>query len=90
MRDINFDYSELRQFPTFEMQPLGVSQLLELATRIRDTHALAFGWDSKARIDDAALRAVVQKAAAVPVEDRSRQTIKRAVSALDAAFEEFQ
>ena len=33
------------QFPVFEMQPLEVSQLQELATRIRDTHALAFGWN---------------------------------------------
>jgi hypothetical protein len=82
--------SELRQFPTFEMQPLKVSQLQELAARIRDTHALAFGWDPQARIGDGALRAIVQKTAAVPVQDRSRQTIKQVVSALDAAFEDVQ
>ena len=32
----------------------------------------------------------VQKSAAVPVQDRSRQTIKQVVSVLDAAFEEVQ
>ena len=88
----NLDESipELKQFPTFEMQPLKVSQLQELAERIRDTHALAFGWDAKARVADAVLRAAVQKTAAVPVQDRSRQTIKQVVSILDAAFEEVQ
>jgi len=82
--------SELKQFPTFEMQPLEVSQLQELAARIRDTHALAFGWNPQARIRDADLRAIVRKTAAVPIEDRSRQTVKQVVSALDAAFEEIQ
>ena len=52
--------------------------------------ALAFGWDAKAVVGDAMLRAVVQKTAAVPVQDRSRQTIKQVVSVLDAAFEETQ
>ena len=79
---------ELRQFPTFEMQPLEVSRLQELAGLIRDTHALAFGWDAKTRVSDAILRAAVQKTAAVPVQDRSRQTIKQVVCILDAAFEE--
>jgi len=41
---------ELRQFPTFEMQPLEVSRLQELAGRIRETHALAFGWDAEAKV----------------------------------------
>jgi hypothetical protein len=81
---------ELRQFPTFEMQPLEVSRLQELAGRIRETHALAFGWDAKAKVGDEILRAAVQKTAAVPVQDRSRQTIKQVVSILDAAFEEAQ
>ena len=58
--------------------------------RIRDTHALAFGWDAKVGVGDAVLRAAVQKTAAVPVQDRSRQTIKQVVSILDAAFEEVQ
>jgi hypothetical protein len=84
------DYSEVGQFPTFEMQPLEVPQLQELAGRIRDTHALAFGWNPQQWIRDAALRGIVQKSAAVPVQDRSRQTIKHVVSALDAAFEEVQ
>ena len=59
--------SELRQFPTFEMQPLEVSHLQELAGRIRDTHALAFGWNARAVVSDSMLRAVVKKTAAVPV-----------------------
>ncbi len=88
MNQFNLDYSELKQFPAFTMQPLDVSQLCELAGRIRDTHALAFGWDAKTGIGDVALRAVVKKTAAVPVQDRSRQTIKQVVSALDEAFQE--
>lgn len=86
----NLDYSELREFPTFEMQPLEVCQLQELAGRIRDTHALAFRWDARAHVGDSALRAVVQKSASIPVQDRSRQTIKQVVGALDAAFDEVQ
>jgi hypothetical protein len=83
----NPDYSDLSQFPTFEMQPLDVNQLQELGTRIRDTHALALGWDATESLRDSELRAVVQESAKVPVQDRSRHTIKRVVSALDAAFE---
>jgi hypothetical protein len=88
MRRFDFDYSELKDFPTFEMQPLEVDQLLELGSRIRDTHALALGWDAKMAICDSALRTVIRVSAAVPVQDRSRNAIKRVVSALDKAFEE--
>ena len=72
----------------FEMQPLETSQLQELALRIRDTHAVALGWDARERVRDTALRAVVQRAAAIPVQDRTRQAIKQVVSALDSAFDE--
>ena len=90
MSRYNSNYSELMQFPTFEMRPLEVSQLQELAGRIRDTHALAFRWDARAHVGDSVLQAVVQKAASVPVQDRSRQTIKQVVSALDAVFQGLQ
>lgn len=90
MNRFSVDYSELRQFPTFEMQPLEVIQLLELAERIRETHAQALGWDAKAGMSDTSLQEVVRKTAASPVQDRSRQTIKRVVSALDEAFERAQ
>ncbi|MCZ2156766.1 MAG: hypothetical protein LC114_23210 [Bryobacterales bacterium] len=81
-------FEEVKKFPTFEMQPLEASQLQELALRIRDTHAVALGWDARAGMREAALRTVVQRAAAVPVQDRTRQTIKQVVSALDSAFDE--
>lgn len=81
-------FAELMEFPTFEMQPLEIGHLQELAVRIRDIHAVALGWDARAGMCDDALRAVVQRAAAVPVQDRSRQTIKQVVSALDSAFDE--
>jgi hypothetical protein len=90
MNRVSIDYSELRQFPTFEMQPLEVIQLLELAERIRETHAQALGWDAKTGMSNASLQEVVRKTAASPVQDRSRQTIKRVVSALDEAFERAQ
>lgn len=83
-------HEELPHFPTFEMLPLEVDLLQELAGRIRDTHSLAFGWNARAVVSDSMLRAVVKKTAAVPVEDRSRQTIKQVVTVLDAAFEETQ
>jgi hypothetical protein len=86
--EVSSELSEFAEFPVFEMQPLETSHLQELALRIRDTHAVAFGWNARAGMGDAALRAVVQRTAAVPVQDRSRQTIKQVVKALDAAFEE--
>ena len=81
-------FEEIKKFPTFEMQPLETGQLQELALRIRDTHAVALEWDARTGMGDAALRAIVQRAAAVPVQDRTRQTIKQVVSALDSAFDE--
>lgn len=80
--------SEFNEFPVFEMQPLEINHLHVLAQRIRDTHSLAFGWDARAGMGDAALRDLVQRVAAVPVQDRSRHTIKHVVNALDSAFDE--
>jgi hypothetical protein len=82
--------SDLKQFPMFEMQPLEVGLLQDLARRIRDTHAIAFEWNAKGVVTDDILREAVKKTAAVPVQDRSRQTIKQLVGILDAAFEEVQ
>ncbi len=88
MNGCGYDYSELKRYPVFEMQPLEVPQLEELALRIRSTHAVALGWDAEAFISENELRSIVQRSASVGVQDRSRHTIKQIVSALDEVFEE--
>jgi hypothetical protein len=81
---------EFKSFPMFEMQPLTADQLFELAVRIRSTHGVALDWDSQAGLSDTALRAVVYKAAGIPVQDRTRDTIKLVVKALDSAHSAFE
>lgn len=86
----DYDYHRFETLPTFEMSPLKVSELEELAQRIMDTHALAYDWNPTRRITAAALHTIVSKAAAVTVEDRARHTITEVVKALDRRYDEEQ
>lgn len=84
--DYNFYHFE--ELPTFQMSPLKLSELLELAQRIIDVHGIAYDWDVGAAIESRPLGGVVQQAAAVQIEDRARHTITAIVRTLDDLREE--
>jgi hypothetical protein len=84
----DYDYTRFKALPTFQMSPLEIDELRELASRIASAHGDAYGWDAAAIVKRAKLAAVVQKAATVQIQDRARHTIVSVVRALDAHLEE--
>ena len=83
----DFDYARLDSLPTFEMSPLTAAELQELSDRILRTHADAYAWNPLAHIGIGDLRAIVERAAKVPIQDRARQTIRQYVATLDRLLE---
>lgn len=79
----DYDFSRFERLPTFEMSPLGTSELESLAMKILETHGIAYGWEPDAVMRAAQLLGIVRKAAALQVQDRARHVIIRVVTALD-------
>lgn len=84
----DYDYTLFERLPTFEMSPLTVDELQDLALRIVKAHGVAYGWEPDRIMKYSRLKAVVTKAASVQVADRARQTIKEIVKHLDELFED--
>lgn len=82
----DFDYSMFDTLPTFEMSPLDARDLEDLAVRIRDAHAMAYGY-SQNTVTPESLKQVVRSRAQSPVQDRARLTIRQVVSYLDDAVQ---
>ena len=79
----DYDTAQFEQIPTFQMSPLEVEELKTLAMRILETHGVAYDWEPDLVMKTAQLDAIVQKAAAVQIQDRARHTITTVVKALD-------
>ena len=79
----DFDYSTFDALPAFEMSPLTIDELDDLAMRIMTVHGIAYGWDccSDGVVHD--VEDAVERALAVPLQDRVRQAIKAIVFTLD-------
>lgn len=84
----DYDYARFKAIPTFQMTPLDVEELEELAMRILETHRLAYGWEPDRVMRATELDKIVRKAASVQIQDRARQTIITVVKALDRLLEE--
>jgi len=84
----DYDYSRFTSLPTFQMSPLEVEELTELANRIAKAHGAAYCWDAPVLVKRTRLAAVVKKSAAVQIQDRARHTIVSVVKMLDAHIEE--
>ena len=84
----DYDYARLKDIPTFQMTPLDVEELKELAIRILKTHKIAYDWEPGLVIRDTELDKIVCEAAFVQIQDRARHTIITVVKALDRLLEE--
>lgn len=84
----DYDIAQFKQIPTFQMSPLEVGELEELAMRILEAHGIAYAWEPDLVMKAAQLDAIVQKAAAVQIQDRARHTITTVVRALDNLLQE--
>ena len=83
----DFDYTRFDALPTFQMSPLDISHLTDLAQRIVPIHGIAYGWDAKSAMTIELINKVVRDATKVQIQDRTRQTIKAIVKCLDDLFE---
>ncbi len=83
-----YNQEQLKAVPTFQMTPLDVEELKELAMRILETHGIAYDWEPDLVMRAKELDQIVRKAASVQIQDRARHTIIAVVKALDRLLEE--
>lgn len=81
-------YLHLDNIPTFEMSPLEIDHLKELAQKVRVIHGLAYSWDTNINSIEIGLNSVVERLGNIAVQNRTRQTIKEVVRFLDNQLEE--
>lgn len=84
----DYDFSNFDRLPTFEMSPLDVLELDELAMRVLEAHGIAYNWEPDLVMRASQLEKIVHNAASVPVQDRARHTIISVVKALDNLLQE--
>jgi hypothetical protein len=86
----DFDYDLFDKIPTFQMSPLEIVDLCELAEKIAESHSLAYQWEPLQTIQRSDLFRIVHESASEPIQDRGRQAIRRTVMYLDSVLEESQ
>lgn len=79
----DYDYSRFERLATFQMSPLELVELEELAMKIMAVHRVAYEWEPASIMKASRLKALVKRAASVQIEDRARHTIREVVKALD-------
>jgi hypothetical protein len=79
----DFDFSRFTSLPQFEMSPLEVPHLMELARRIIPVHGLAYNWDASNEISSDIIQTVLKKATQIQIQDRTRNAIIYVVKHLD-------
>lgn len=84
----DYDYSRFQSLTTFQMSPLEIDELKELAARIVDTHGAAYGWDANGTVVGDELDAVLRDATSVQIQDRARHAIVSVVKMLDRLAED--
>lgn len=84
---VDFDYKRFDDLPTFAMSPLSGAELTELAARILNTHACAYGYEPNG-VHSTQIRDLVGHLSRSPVQDRARHTIREVVKLLDTIMED--
>jgi len=80
---LDYDYTQFDKLPAFEMDPIDVEMISQLALRIRSAHALAYGWDAEGAVPDKLLQKQCRELGESPLPDRVRQAIVAIVKLLD-------
>ncbi len=84
---LDFDYGRFERLPTFEMSQIAERDFLELATRVRFVHGVAFEWDAVNAIPDRQLSRLVDRLWSVETPERVRLAIQGLIHALDNFLE---
>jgi len=79
----DYDYSRFEKLPSFEMRPIAADEVRSLASRIAQTHFLAYGWRSEDPQLTRRLGVAIDTAMSIAVQDRVRQAIRGVVAELD-------
>lgn len=83
----DFDYKRFDHLPTFSMSPLAERELQQLASRMIDAHAVAYGYEPTSKLRKQ-VEKIVTRDAGSPSQDRARNTIKEVVKQLDESLDE--
>jgi len=78
----DYDYSRFDLLPTFQMSPLEINELNNVAQKIMRVHSIAYEWEPGIN-NTIQLFSVVKRFASIQVQDRTRQTICEVVKVLD-------
>ena len=71
------------RLPVLAIAPLPQGALVELAAKIRQVHALAYGWNAAAAVHDADLTLLIEQSAVGAIAQRVRRCIQGVVQTLD-------
>ena len=83
----DFDYRKFDQLPYFRLDPIDLDDVVILARRIRDVHAIAYDWNAEDVVGDDELQEHSEELMRVEAPDKIRRTIISMVGLLDARLE---
>ena len=82
-----FDYGLFDRLPYFRLSPLKFNDAFRLAKRIRNVHAIAYGWRAEDAIGDAKLRLHCERKMREERPDKIRHVITSIVNLLDSRLD---
>lgn len=83
----DFDYQRFDDLPYFQLDQIGVDDMLLLAKRIRKLHEDAYEWDAGKSINDLQLQQHCEQLMTVETPDKIRRAIISVVEILDAQLD---
>jgi hypothetical protein len=84
----DFDYRSFDHLPYFRLDPIDVDDVLLLARRIREVHAIAYDWSAEEAVSDSELQEHCEELMIVEAPDKIRRAIISVVGILDTRLEE--
>ena len=83
----DYDFERFKALPTFCMSPLRLAELKALSKRIIEAHGIAYGWAPDGVMRASELEPIIENAAALRIQDRVRNAIRKIVEYLDDLLE---
>lgn len=83
----DFDYQSFDHLPYFRLEPIDIDDMLLLAKRIREVHAIAYDWSAEKEMSDLKLRQRCEELMVADAPDKIRRAIISIVGLLDTQLE---
>jgi hypothetical protein len=84
---IDYDFGQFDKLASFELDPIDTEMIVGLAFKIRDVHAVAYGWNAKKAVPERELRDLSRRLGDSALPDRVRQSIVGVVRFLDDRYQ---